>query len=111
MSHQQSDKHGSAIDEALKDGRHQASVGTRHAARPEDDPVGLHQPDEIELRSEVARFLGPAAFPGDKRTLLATADENNATEEVRAVLHRLADGEIFETVEQVWERAGFAEPD
>jgi hypothetical protein len=39
MSQQQSDKHGPAIDEALKDERHQESAGTRHADRPVGDPA------------------------------------------------------------------------
>jgi len=103
MSHQQADKHGAAIDEALKDSRHQASAGTRHADRPEDEPTGARTHDEVEQRSEIARFLGPAAFPGDASHLRAVAAENNATDEVRALLARLPDGRSFQTVEDAWE--------
>jgi hypothetical protein len=39
MSQQQSSKHGPAVDDALQDERHQASVGVRHDDRPDDDPI------------------------------------------------------------------------
>jgi len=103
MSHQQTDKHGPAIDEALKDPRRQASAGTRHADRPEDNPTGGPAPDDIALRSELARFLAPAAFPGDSDTLRSVAVDNNATDEILLLLDDLPEGRQFETVEEVWE--------
>lgn len=54
MSQQQSDKHGPAVDEALKDERHQTSAGTRHGGRPTGDPAdaddarGAEQPPQEE---------------------------------------------------------------
>ena len=39
MSQQRSDEHGAAIDDALRDERRQSSAGTRHEARPDDDPI------------------------------------------------------------------------
>lgn len=98
MSHQQSDKHGPAIDDALQDGRRQSSAGTRHDGRPEDDPVGGTTTDD--LRVEVARFLGPAAFPGDPARLQSVAADNDATEQVRDLLAQLP-GRTYESVQEV----------
>jgi hypothetical protein len=39
MSQQQSDQHGPAVDEALKDDRHQSSAGTRHKGQPTESAV------------------------------------------------------------------------
>ena len=60
---------------------------------PEEDPY-------VGVRSEVARFLGPAAFPGDKAKLLATARDNDATDDVLRVLKDLPDDVTFETVQE-----------
>lgn len=90
MSQQQSDKHGPAIDDALQDDRGQSSAGTRHESRPQDGPVGGDTTDD--LRVEIARFLGPAAFPGDPTRLQAVAADNDTTNEVREVLRRLPAG-------------------
>src|SRR3546814_15887430 len=84
MSQQQSSKHGPAIDDALQDERRQASAGTRHDGRPQDDPLGRRTTDDV--RVEVARFLGPAAFPGEPEKLRSTATDNQATQEVRDLL-------------------------
>lgn len=99
MSQQQSSKHGPAIDDALQDARRQSSAGTRHHGRPEDDPVG--GPTTDDLRSEVARFLGPAAFPGDAARLQEVAADNDATDEVRAVLRRLDGDRTYDSVQAV----------
>lgn len=97
MSQQQSSKHGPTIDDALQDERRQSSAGTRHMGRPENDPVGGTTTDD--LRIEVARFLGPSAFPGSRAHLLAVAKDNNATEEVQRLLERLPDGTYQSTQE------------
>jgi hypothetical protein len=98
MSMQQSDEHGPAVDDALTDERRQSSAGTRHEMRPEDDPLGAEAED---LRREVARFLGPAAFPGDAARIQAVAADNDATDEVRRSLARLPEDGTYESVEDV----------
>jgi hypothetical protein len=91
-----SDKHGFAADEQLKTQRTSSSDGTHHTGRPEDgedEPIVLvDEDDRITARAEIARFLGPAAFPGDVSQLLAVAEQNNATDEVFDLLapHRPA---------------------
>jgi hypothetical protein len=47
MSHQQSDKHGPAIDDALQDERHQSPAGTRHKDRP-DEPDSAFEDDAVD---------------------------------------------------------------
>jgi len=98
MSQQQSSKHGPAIDDALQNDRRQSSAGTRHEGRPEDDPVGGNTTEDV--RVEVARFLGPAAFPGDAAHLQTIAADNDATEQVRDLLARLADDRTYESVQE-----------
>ena len=98
MSRQQSDKHGPAIDDALPDDRRQSSAGTRHEGRSEDDPVGGDTTDD--LRVEIARFLGPTAFPGNPTRLQAVAADNDATSAVREELRRLPEG-TYTSVQEV----------
>jgi hypothetical protein len=101
VSHQQADKHGATTDDALKSSRRQTSTGTRHGDRSEDSPVS-GTPDAVALRSELARFLGPAVFPATPHDLLAAARANHATEDVDRLLQRVPD-RVYRTVEEVWE--------
>lgn len=62
-------------------------------------PEGM-TPQDVQARSDIARFLGTAAFPGSREELLATARENQAPQEV---LHRIgsaSDG-TFENVQDL----------
>src|SRR5437868_1361072 len=102
MSHQQADKHGPAIDQQLKNPRRQVSAGTRHGGRAEDGSIPEEPSDAVRLRSELARFLGPAAFPSTVHDLLATARDNNATNEVQRLLQQVPD-RVYRTVEEVFE--------
>ena len=70
---------------------------------PEANP-GLDH-DEAERRSELARFLEPSAFPGDRDALRAAAEEQQAPPWVLGLLGRLP-GDTFENVQRVWEAAG-----
>ncbi len=45
-------------------------------------------------------FLGPAAFPGDAAHLQTIAADNDATEQVRDLLARLADDRTYESVQE-----------
>jgi Protein of unknown function (DUF2795) len=92
------------VDDALQNRRRQSSAGTRHSLRPEGDPTG--PPATNDQRSELARFLGPAAFPGDATRLQAVAADNDATDEVRRLLARLPNDRSFETVQEVIDHLG-----
>jgi len=102
VSHQQADKHAAAIDEQLKNTRRQVSAGTRHGGRSEDESIPTEPSDAIWLRSELARFLGPSAFPSTAHDLLATARDNSATNEVQRLLQQAPD-RVYQTVEEVFE--------
>src|SRR5436190_23789323 len=79
MSHQQAAKHGPAVDDALTNPRRQSSAGTHHRERPEDDPTQQTVADDVELRSELARFLAPSAFPANIDELRELAARHHAT--------------------------------
>jgi|tagenome__1003787_1003787.scaffolds.fasta_scaffold20194890_1 hypothetical protein len=61
--------------------------------------------DDVQERSELARFLEPSAFPGDPAALRKAAGAEQAPDWVRALLDRLPD-RTFDNVQQVWEAAG-----
>ena len=104
MSHQQAAKHGPAIDDALTNPRRQSSAGTHHRERPEEDPTGETVADDVALRSELARFLEPSAFPADIDELRALAERHHATDTVVALLDRAPDdGSVYHTVEELWD--------
>ena len=120
---QRSDKHGPRQDEALKhetEGLVHAGRTTRAEEWRDPEPPGEDQPDagqilsgtrqgtapgmteeDVEERSEIARFLGISAFPGDRDALVAVAVDNEATDHVLAELQRLPAGETFQNVQEV----------
>ncbi|HEX5532130.1 MAG TPA: DUF2795 domain-containing protein [Actinomycetales bacterium] len=63
-------------------------------------PVGM-TPEDVEARAEIARYLGIHAFPGDRRTLVQTARENQATDAVLAALESLPADQQFKNVQEV----------
>jgi hypothetical protein len=116
---EQNDKHGFARDDALRDPRREAPVGYRHAARPVEDelddvvrdpvrddietPPGSLEPNEIEARSTMARFLLPSAFPARRGELLRATAVTQAPAWVTDALRQLPDA-LYDNVEEVWER-------
>ncbi len=124
-----SDKHTSRIDEELKQATEPfergAPVGSRieefrdQEAPGDDEPVpdarltggeavtdAALAPDELEARSDLARFLQPAVFPASRADLLASAEEEHAPPAILSQLQRLPEGETFENVQQVWTALG-----
>lgn len=122
---QQSDKHSPVVDDAMQDPRVEAPFGYKRDGRPEEEdvvpaeggdprpdlevPAGHLDPDTVQLRSDLARFLGPSAFPGDRDRLVTVATEHDAPEWVVRSLGDLPDG-TFATLEAVWESLG-GQPD
>jgi len=126
---EQSDKHGPRQDEQLahevrglvqgghathaEEWRDQQAPGED---QPDDDAVlsgsrqglapGLSERD-VEERSEIARFLGISAFPGDRDALVVVAVEHQATDHVLAELRRLPAGETFRNVQDVMGALGY----
>jgi hypothetical protein len=68
-------------------------------------PPDALTPDEIEARSELARYLERRVFPGDRDALIASAQRLNAPSHVVERLGALPDGQ-FTHVEAVWEALG-----
>jgi hypothetical protein len=78
-------------------------TGDEHLMGPGREPgtaPGLSN-DDIEVRSEIARFLDRAALPGSRDDLLASAEGHQATERVLDLLRQLPEGTQFENVQDV----------
>jgi hypothetical protein len=74
--------------------------------RPEVEiPNVAVQPDEADLRAELAASLRPSAFPGSADDLRAVAREEFAPQPVLDLLAILPDG-TYQTVAEVWEATG-----
>lgn len=80
----------SALDEA-------ASVG--------GSPPGMGA-DDVAGRSELARYVSPSSFPGDRAALVASARENSAPDRIVSLLGRLPAGREFANVSAVWQALG-----
>jgi hypothetical protein len=126
---EQSDRHGPALDDQLAhEVRGEVQGGHRTYAQEwrepqapgEDQPAGDDDiaPDDrrglapglthdvLELRSEIARFLGISAFPADRDGLVVVAAGNQAPDAVLDRLRSLPSGEEFANVEDVIEALG-----
>ncbi|HET9655923.1 MAG TPA: DUF2795 domain-containing protein [Kineosporiaceae bacterium] len=82
-------------------------TGDRHIT-PDDRrsaPPGM-TPRDIEERSELARFLGRAAFPGDRDHLLDVARANDAPDHVISLLEQVEGGQEYINLQAVARAAG-----
>ena len=68
-------------------------------------PAGTEQAD-IERRAALAEALGKEVWPADRDTLVAKAEEGNASDAVLGQLRRLPDGQRFENVQDVAQALG-----
>ena len=69
-------------------------------------PVGMTA-DAVVARSELARWLTRAAFPGARGDLVEAARDNQAPDAVVAELERLPEGETFERIGDVARALGY----
>jgi len=95
------EKHSPAVDDELKNPRHNAPVGTRHDGRAEDSDTAPEDDTYIGVRAEIARFIEPSAFPADKTALLAAATDHDASDDVMRLLQDLPEGDTFATTQEV----------
>lgn len=120
----QSDKHSPRVDEELDHETasmtHGAPVVSRSRAdlRQEDPaedarasasvpggtPEGM-SPDDVEIRSELARSLRPSVFPAHPSQLVEVAEAEQASRLLIAFLRRLPDRQ-YEVLEDVYEALG-----
>ncbi|AXO37540.1 hypothetical protein MicB006_5278 [Micromonospora sp. B006] len=68
-------------------------------------PQGMSSAD-VEERSRLGRFIGMAALPGDRETLVANARENEAPADLVAALETLPEGTRYRTISEVWAALG-----
>ena len=57
--------------------------------------------EDVETRSEIARFLGPSVLPGRRDDLIAAAAEHQATDRVVNLLEQLPADQEFRNVQDV----------
>jgi hypothetical protein len=57
--------------------------------------------EDLDHRSEIARFLGKDIWPADRDTLVATAEQNSAPDAVLADLRRLPADQDFTNMQDV----------
>jgi Protein of unknown function (DUF2795) len=63
-------------------------------------------PADIEHRAVLAEHLGKEVWPADRDTLVAKAQEGNASDAVLGQLRRLPEGQQFENVQDVAQALG-----
>ena len=68
-------------------------------------PHSVVQPDDADLRAELAASLRPSAFPGSAADLRALARKEFARQTILDLLDALPDG-TYATVGEVWEATG-----
>jgi hypothetical protein len=126
MTERDSSKHSPRLDDELKKEVGSLVRGSPAESRKEEwreqegaadderepssrtgDPDALG-PDNETARAELSRHLRLSAFPGDRNSLVAEAETNDAPEPVLNALRRLPEGREFETVYDVWEALGGA---
>jgi hypothetical protein len=123
-----SDKHSPRLDEELDHETRSLQQGSPVESRVEEfreqEGPGDGQPtpdarltggrataasldlDDAEARADIARFLTPSAFPADRETLLADAEDHHAPEAVLERLRALPEGRAYENVQDVWGALG-----
>ena len=69
-------------------------------------PAGT-DPGDIERRAALAEVLGKEVWPADRDTLVAKAQEGNATDNVLSQLRGLPEGQQFANVQEVVRTLGF----
>ena len=83
------------LDENTVTGQHDMVTG-----REGGTPSGMDASD-VEMRSDIARFLDARALPGDRESVLRSAEEHYAPDPVLDLLRSLPEGQRFENVQDV----------
>jgi hypothetical protein len=98
---------GQSFDEGREEGFTQEAPEDPGVGRRPDVPIpgSPIQPDEVDLRAELAAALRPSAFPGSAHDLRAVAREGFASQPVLDLLNVLPDG-TYQTVGEIWEATG-----
>ncbi len=125
MTQRRSDKNNPRIDGELD---HDNAAATHEAPVPgraredlrQEDPGEIYAadaalepgvppgmtPDDVRIRSELARSLRPGAFPADRDRLVEVAAGEGASQGLLAVLRQLPGGQRYTVLEEVAEAIG-----
>jgi Protein of unknown function (DUF2795) len=116
-----SDTHGPIMDDELRRQTESLERGAPVESRSEEEreeasptegepasdqrlqggrPAGL---DDVEARSELARFLQPSVFPADRDGLLRSVAETDAPQSIVRAIRSLPDSKVYDNVQSVWE--------
>lgn len=124
-----SDKHGPALDEALKhevEGTLRARHGTHAQEWAEPEPSGEDQPDvdevphgtraggtppgmtaeDVNLRAEIAAHIGQGVYPATREQLLLVMAEQNAPTRLIELVGKAPEGPVFANVNELAEALG-----
>jgi hypothetical protein len=102
------DKHGPRLDDALDREVQSLTEGAPIEARSaegrrQEDVPDLNR-DPLDVRADLAASVAPADWPADRETLVRTARDGHAPEEVVALLEDLPHGDRrYENVQAVWD--------
>ena len=98
---------GRSFGEGREEGFTQESPDDAGMSRRPDVPMphSAVEPDEVELRADLAASLRPSAFPATAAQLRGVAREEFATQPVLDLLDILPEG-TYQTVAEVWEATG-----
>ena len=103
---------GAPVESRAQEGREKEPSGEDQPEvregplKSRDQPNNALDPEEIEDRSNIARFLDQVVFPADRKSLLANAQEHHAPEKIVGQLQQLPEGTQFVNVQEVWEALG-----
>jgi hypothetical protein len=105
---QSSGKHGSWLDDALaRRSRDEDEITMPDAWNtPGHDGIvdeDESDPDRVALRSEIGKYTSLARFPATASALTATAERNQAPDDVLDHLRGLGPTDIFDTAHDVWQ--------
>jgi hypothetical protein len=103
-----SDKHSPRLDEAMEHEVDSLTSGSPVEARSaegrrqEDLPDLAREP--VDVRADLAASVAPAEWPADRDTLVRTAREEHAPDDVLALLEDLPRGDRrYENLQAVWD--------
>lgn len=125
MAQRRSDKHNPRIDEELASRSGSITRGAPVESRSRDDlrqedpgevyaadaalepgvPPGM-TPDDVEIRSQLAQSLRPAAFPANREDLVEVARAEHASSGMVAALQQLPGDRTYGVLEEVAEALG-----
>lgn len=104
------DKHSPRLDEALDREVDSLTDGAPVEARSSEGRRQEDLPDltraPLDIRADLAASVAPVDWPADRETLVRTARDGHAPEDVMALLEDLPHGDrTYENVQAVWDTA------